>query len=34
MFLLQDLSHNQLKDIPDELDKARNLLVLNLSYNE
>lgn len=29
-----DLSHNKLKSIPDGLSKARNLLVLNLSYNQ
>jgi hypothetical protein len=29
----QDLSNNHLKEIPDELDKATGLLVLNLSNN-
>jgi Leucine-rich repeat (LRR) protein len=28
-----DLSHNKLKDIPDGLEKAKGLLVLNLSHN-
>lgn len=28
-----DLSHNHLKEVPDKLDKAKALLVLNLSYN-
>lgn len=28
-----DLSHNNLKEIPQGLEKARGLLVLNLSHN-
>jgi Leucine-rich repeat (LRR) protein len=28
-----DLSHNKLKDIPEGLEKAKGMLVLNLSYN-
>lgn len=28
-----DLSHNKLKSVPDGLEKAKSLLVLNLSYN-
>lgn len=28
-----DLSFNKLKDIPDGLEKAKSLLVLNLSHN-
>lgn len=31
--LVIDLSHNQLKDIPTELDSCRKLIVLNLSHN-
>lgn len=29
-----DLSHNKLKDVPDGLEKAKNVLVLNLSHNQ
>lgn len=29
-----DLSHNILKDVPEGLDRARTLLVLNLSHNK
>lgn len=29
-----DLSRNKLKDVPEGLDKAKNILVLNLSYNQ
>jgi Leucine-rich repeat (LRR) protein len=29
-----DLSHNDLKAIPDGLEKAKNLLVVNLSHNQ
>lgn len=29
-----DLSYNKLKTIPDGLEKARSLLVLNLSHNQ
>lgn len=29
-----DLSHNRLKDVPEGLDKAKSLLVLNLSHNK
>lgn len=29
-----DLSHNKLKEVPDGLEKAKNLLVLNLSHNQ
>lgn len=29
-----DLSHNNLKEIPQGLEKARGLLVLNLSHNQ
>ena len=29
-----DLSHNILKEIPEGLDRARSLLVLNLSHNK
>lgn len=28
-----DLSHNNLKQVPEGLDRAKSLLVLNLSYN-
>lgn len=28
-----DLSHNRLKEVPEGLEKAKSLLVLNLSYN-
>lgn len=28
-----DLSHNSLKEVPEGLDKAKSLLVLNLSHN-
>ena len=28
-----DLSHNSLKEVPEGLENARNLLVLNLSFN-
>uniref|UniRef100_A0A336MYS3 CSON003193 protein n=1 Tax=Culicoides sonorensis TaxID=179676 RepID=A0A336MYS3_CULSO len=29
-----DLSHNKLKEVPEGLEKGKNLLVLNLSYNQ
>lgn len=29
-----DLSHNVLKDVPEGLERARSLLVLNLSHNK
>lgn len=29
-----DLSHNKLKEVPDGLEKAKSLLVLNLSFNQ
>ncbi|KAJ6637773.1 Protein flightless-1 [Pseudolycoriella hygida] len=29
-----DLSHNKLKEVPEGLDRAKNVLVLNLSYNQ
>lgn len=29
-----DLSHNNLKEVPEGLDRARTLLVLNLSHNQ
>ncbi len=29
----QDLSYNQLREVPAELENAKNLLVLNLSHN-
>jgi len=29
-----DLSHNNLKEVPQGLEKARSLLVLNLSSNQ
>jgi Leucine-rich repeat (LRR) protein len=29
-----DLSHNELTSVPEGLDKAKNLLVLNLSHNK
>lgn len=31
--LVIDLSHNQLKEVPDELEQSKKLLVLNLSHN-
>lgn len=31
--LLQDLSYNQLTEIPRDLENSRNMLVLNLSHN-
>lgn len=38
LFMLEDLtvldfSHNQLKEVPEQLDKTKSLLVLNLSHN-
>jgi Leucine-rich repeat (LRR) protein len=29
-----DLSHNKMKDVPEGLEKAKSLLVLNLSHNQ
>lgn len=29
-----DLSHNKLKEVPEGLEKAKSLLVLNLSFNQ
>lgn len=29
-----DLSHNNLKEVPEGLERAKTLLVLNLSYNQ
>lgn len=29
-----DLSHNKLKEIPEGLERAKSLLVLNLSHNQ
>lgn len=29
-----DLSHNKLKEVPEGLERAKNVLVLNLSYNQ
>lgn len=33
VFLFKDLSHNQLTEIPRDLENSRNMLVLNLSHN-
>lgn len=33
LLLLQDLSYNQLTEIPRDLENSRNMLVLNLSHN-
>jgi len=30
---IQDLSYNQLSEIPRDLENSRNMLVLNLSHN-
>lgn len=29
-----DLSHNKLKEVPEGLERAKSLLVLNLSHNQ
>lgn len=29
-----DLSHNKLKEVPEGLERAKNVLVLNLSHNQ
>lgn len=33
-FSFQDLSHNELREVPENLEKAVYLTVLNLSYNK